>query len=65
MKNTLFRAQFSLQNAENPILGLWNFKFFWGSMPSDPCRGTEKMASYSRVFYSNLVATSIFIEMHG
>ena len=64
MKNTLFCTQFSPQNASNHILGLWNFKIFWGSKPPDPPRKKGKMTPcwYSRLLYSNLLATSIFIE---
>ena len=34
----LFGPQFVRQSAGNHILGLWNFKIFWGSMPPDPPR---------------------------
>ena len=36
MKNTLFCPQFSPQKAENSILGLLNFKIYWGSTTPDP-----------------------------
>ena len=67
IKNTLFCPQFSPQNAENRILGLWNFKLFWVSTPPDPLllprkRGLMAPCWYSRLLYSNLLATSIFIE---
>ena len=64
----LFYPQFSPQNAENRILGLWNFKIFWISMPPDSLphpirkRGLTAPCWYSQLLYSNLLATSIFIE---
>ena len=68
MKNKVFCPQLSPQKAENRILGLWNFKIFWGttSLPRHPppLRKTGLMAHcwYSRLLYSNLLATSLFIE---
>ena len=35
MEISLFYTQFSLLNAGNRLLGLCNFKIFWGSMPPD------------------------------
>ena len=35
MENSLFYTQFSPLNAGNHLLGLCNFKIFWGSMPPD------------------------------
>ena len=66
-KNIHFCTQFSSRNAGNRILGLWNFNIFWGSMPPDPPWGTGLLAScqYSRVLYSNLLATSVIIETPG
>ena len=56
-----------IRNAGNRILGLWNFKIFWGSMPPDPPWGTGLVAScrYSQVLYANLLATSVIIETPG
>ena len=63
-KNTLFHTQFSPQNAWNRILGFWNFKAFWGSMPPEPLEVRIKTPCWdSQVFYSNLLATSIIIEI--
>ena len=69
IKNTLFCLQFSPQNAENRISGLWNLKNFWGSTPTDLLprkRGLTAPLRYSRLLYWNLLATSIiffcFIE---
>ena len=63
LKNTLFNSQFSSQNTGDHILGLWNSTIFWGSMPPDPPRRRELTARcwYSRLLYSNLLATSIII----
>ena len=61
MENSLFYTQFSLLNAGNRSLGFCNVKIFWGSMP--PPTPLENMDCwYSRSLYSNLPATSIFIE---
>ena len=69
IKNKLFFPQVSPQNSEIRILGLWNFKIFWGSMPPDPLpprkRGLTAPCWYSRLLDSNLLATSIFIETPG
>ena len=67
MRDTLFCQQFSPQNAESCIFGLWNVKIFWGSIPPNPLphhRKSRLMAPcwYSRLLYSNLPANSIFIE---
>ena len=35
MENSLFYTQFSPLNAGNRLLGLCNFKIFWGSMLPD------------------------------
>ena len=35
MENSLFYTQFSLLNAGDRLLGLCNFKIFWGSMSPD------------------------------
>ena len=66
-KNALFRFKFSPQNTENRILGLWKFKIFWGSLPPETPlppqkRGPMAPCWYSRLLYSNLLATSIIIE---
>ena len=67
--NVLSCPQFSPQNAENRILGLWNFKLFWGSTPTDlpPLsykKGTNGPFSIRSVilFNWNLLATLIFFE---
>ena len=53
-------------NAENYILGLWNFKIFCGRMrprtPPPRKRGLMAPCWYSWLLYSNLLTTSIFIE---
>ena len=57
MKNKVFCPQLSPQKAENHILGLWNFKIFWGttSLPRHPppLRKTRLMAHcwYSWLLY--------------
>ena len=72
-KNTLFCPQIYspvFQNAENRILVLWNFKIFWAITCPDPVpppprhrkRRPTAPCWYSRLLYSNLLATSIFIE---
>ena len=61
---------FSPQNAENRILGYWNFKIFWsGTHPNPPPpplpkkKGTNgPLLILSRLLYSNRLATSILIE---
>ena len=63
MKNALFSSQLSPWNTGNCILGLWNSKIFWGSMPPDPTRGRGLTAPcHSHLLYSNLLATSVIIE---
>ena len=65
MKNTLSVLKFSPQNAENRILELWSFKIFsiCAQTPSPPRkRGLTASCWYSRLLYSNLLATSISIE---
>ena len=67
-----FVLKFIPQNAKNRILGLWNFKTFWARTCPDPLtpsppplprkRGPAAACWYSRLLYSNLLATSIFIE---
>ena len=60
MENSLFYTQFSPLNAGNCLLGLCNFKIFCGSMPQTPLENVDFW--YSWLLYSNLLATSIFIE---
>ena len=53
--------------AESRILGLWNFTIFWGNTPLDPLphpriRGRTSPCWYTGLLYSNLLATSIYIE---
>ena len=67
MKQALSCPQFSPQKAENHILRLWNLKFSCRSTPPDPLpsprkRGLTVPCWYSRLLYSNLLATSLFIE---
>ena len=67
MKHTLFCRQFCPQNAENRILGLLNFKPFEKHVPRQfppphLQKGTNDPLWYSRLSYSNLLGTSIFIE---
>ena len=54
------------QNAENRILGLWRCKIVWGRTRSDQLpprkRGLTAPCWYSLLLYSNLLATSVFIE---
>ena len=54
MKYTLFRSQFSPQNTENRIIGLWNFRTFWGNTsPNRPRKkGTNGHLLIARVGYS-------------
>ena len=54
MENLLFYTQFSPLNAGNRLLG------FWGSMPQTPLENVD--CWYSQLLYSNLLATSMFIE---
>ena len=67
LKNTLFCSQFSPQNTENRILRVWNFAVFWGSTTPDPLplekKGITATYWYSQLLYSNLLVTSIFIEI--
>ena len=60
MKKHTLCTQFSPLHAENCILG----QISKGSMPPDPPWGMELTTPcwYSRVLYSNLMATSIIIE---
>ena len=52
----------SHQDAENHILGLWNFKIFWARTCPDPSppplrkKGSAALCLYSRLLYSNLLA---------
>ena len=69
MKGTLFCPQFSPQNAENRIIAFYAFEIsqFSGQVPNTPPpprrkRGLTDPFYYSRLLYSNLLATSIFIE---
>ena len=66
-KNRLYCSQFSPRNTGNLILGLQISKIFWGSTPPDPPRrrGLTAPCWYSRLLYSNLLATSIIIETPG
>ena len=57
----IFCTQFGAQNAGNGISELPDFKIFWGRMPPDPHRLTAT-CSYSRLFFSNQLPTSNFIE---
>ena len=54
MENLLFYTQFSPLNAGNCLLG------FWGSMLQTPLENVD--CWYSQLLYSNLLATSMFIE---
>ena len=59
------KSKVSLQNAENRILGLWNFKIFWGSTSPDPPPPKKRGITaswYSWLLYLNLLVTSIFTE---
>ena len=60
MENSLFYTHFSPLNAENLLLGLCNFNIFWGRMPPDTPENVDCWNSW--LLYSNLLATSIFIE---
>ena len=60
MENLLFYTQFSPLNAGNRLLRLCNFKILWGNMPPDTPWKID--CWYSRLLYSNLLATSIIIE---
>ena len=60
MENSLFYTQFSPLNTGNRLLRLCNFKIFWGSMTQTPLKNVD--CWYSQLLYSNLLATSIFIE---
>ena len=63
-KYIIFCTQFTAQNAGNCILGYWNFEIFKGCTPPDPSRRTGVKTSFwhSQLLFSNLLATSIFIE---
>ena len=61
MENSLFYTQFSPLNAGKRLLGFCNFKIFWGSMPPDTPWKRGLLIQSVRL-YSNLLATSIFIE---
>ena len=66
-KTCSFVLKFIPQNAENRILELWNFKIFQARTCPDPLppprkRGPTAPCWYSRLLYSNLLATSTFIE---
>ena len=53
--------QFSPQNTGNRLLGLCNFtNFSEGACPQTPLENSD--CWYNRLLYSNLLATSIFIE---
>ena len=66
-ENILFCPWFNTQNAGNRISGLWNFKIFWGSTPLDPPRkrGLTVSCWYSQILFSNLLATSFYMETPG
>ena len=61
----IFCTQFDAQIAGNGILKLPDFKIFWGTMPPDVPRlmGLTAPCSYSRLFFSNQLSTSNFIEI--
>ena len=63
-KYTLFCTQFSALNTGDRILGHQNFEIFKDYRPSDPSRRRGVKASFGcrRLLFSNLLATSIFIE---
>ena len=56
--------QYGAQNAGNGISKLPDFKILWETMPPDPprLRGFIAPCSYSRLFFSNQLPTSKFIE---
>ena len=60
METFRFYTHFSPLNAGNHLLGLCNLKFSEGACPQTPLENVD--CWYSRLFYSNLLATSIFIE---
>ena len=62
MENSLFYTQFSPLNAGNRLFGLCNIilKFSEGAYLQTPLENVD--CWYSRLLYSNLLATSIFIE---
>ena len=60
MENSLFYSQLSPLNAWKRLLGLCNFKILWGSMRPDTPKKCRLLIQ--SVLYSNLLATSIFIE---
>ena len=66
-KNRLYCSQFSPRKTGNLILVLWNYKIFRGARRPDPPRrrGLTAHCWYSRLLYSNLLATSIIIETPG
>ena len=47
-----FVLKFSLQNVENRILGLWNFKIFWGRTHTDPLPPKKRGLVVDTVGYS-------------
>ena len=60
MKNALFSSQLSPWNTGNCILGLWNSKIFWGSMPPDPPRGRGLTAP---CWYSHSIQTCWLLQL--
>ena len=70
MKDTNFCPQFSPQNTENRIIAFYGIEIspFSGHVPNTPPpplprkRGLMAPFWYSQLLYSNLLATSIFIE---
>ena len=66
MENSLFYSQVSPLNAGR-LLGLCNFKIFKErACPQKPLENVGSVGCwYSRLLYSNLLPTSIFIETPG
>ena len=63
----IFGTLFGAQNARNGISELPDFKILWGTMPPDPprLRGLTAPCSCRRLFSSNQLPTSNFIETPG
>ena len=55
LKNTLFSV---LQNTGNRIVGLWNFKIFWRSMPPDPSCSPKRKGTNGFLFIQ--LVTTLF-----
>ena len=60
MEKSLFYTQFSPLNAGNRFLGFASLKFPEGACSQTPLENVG--CWYSQLLYSNLLATSIFIE---